>query len=109
VLVVVYAQNTGAIWDDMHIQKGKRLIAFFAPLSFSVFLIHTHPLLFGNYLWGAFAFLAEKPWYTMLGGAVLGALIIHLTCSIIDLPRHYLFKYGVARGTAWIENKLTKK
>jgi len=94
---------------NMQIKKGKRLIAFFAPLSFSVFLIHTHPLLFGNYLWSAFAFLAAKPWYVLLGGTVLAALGIHLGCSLLDLPRHLLFKFGITKGTAWIENKLTKR
>ncbi len=94
---------------NLQIKKGKRLIAFFAPLSFSVFLIHTHPLLFTNYLWGAFAFLAAKPWYILLGGTLLATLGIHLACSLLDLPRHLLFKYGISKCTAWLEKKCTKQ
>ncbi len=97
------------IFAKLNVRFGKGLIRFFAPLSFSVFLIHTHPLIFGNYLWNSCAFLAQLSPAKMVGGACLIALAIHIGCSIIDLPRHYLFKYGVNKATAWIENKLTKK
>ncbi len=106
--MVVAAVALFLCFAKMQIKVGRRLIAFFAPLSFSVFLIHTHPLVFSNYLWGAFAFLAEKPWYVMFGGILAGALGIHLCCSMIDLPRHLLFKFGIAKLTARIETKLSK-
>lgn len=107
--MVIAALALFLYFANMQIRYGKGLIAFFAPLSFSVFLIHTHPLLFTNYLWGAFAFLAAKPWYILLGGTALAALGIHLACSLLDLPRHWLFKYGISKGTAWLEKKWTKQ
>lgn len=89
--------------------KGKKLIRFFAPLSFSVFLIHTHPLIFANILWGAFAFLAAKGSLAFVGGVFLAALGIHLGCSFIDVLRVWLFKLlRLQKATAWIENKITK-
>lgn len=108
-IMVIAAIALFLCFANLQIKKGKRLIAFFAPLSFSVFLIHTHPLLFTNYLAGAFAFLAAKPWYMLLGGAVAAALGIHLACSLLDLPRHFLFKYGISKCTAWVEKKWIKQ
>ncbi len=106
-LVTGAAISLFLMFAKMKVRFGKGLIRFFAPLSFSVFLIHTHPLLFGNYLWNSCAFLAQKTPAQMVGGVFLIALCLHIGCSILDLPRHYLFKYGICKGTAWIEDKLS--
>ncbi len=106
--VTVAAIALFLLFARARISRGRGLIRFFAPLSFSVFLIHTHPLIFANLLWGAFAFLASQNCCTLLGGVLLAALGIHLSCSIIDLVRHWLFKAAVTKCTAWIENKLTR-
>lgn len=108
-LVTGAAVSLFLVFAKLKVRFGKRFIRFLAPLSFSVFLLHTHPLIFGNYLWDSCAFLAKESPAGMVGGVCLIALVIHLGCSILDLPRHYLFKYGICKGTAWIEDKLTKK
>lgn len=68
------------------------IIRFGAPLAFSVYLIHVHPLIFSKWLKGAFVhFTFYSPLH--LAGAVLAASVaIYLACSAIDLVRFYLFK-----------------
>lgn len=107
--VTVAAIALFLLFARARITRGRGLIRFFAPLSFSVFLIHTHPLIFANILWGAFAFLAAKSSLAFMGGVFLAALCIHIGCSLIDVLRVWLFKLlRLQKATAWIENKLTK-
>ncbi len=67
--------------------KNKYLIwafTFFAPLSFSVYIIHTHPLIFGHIFEGAFRFLANKDWYIMLPSMFGIVACIVFICCLID-------------------------
>ncbi len=71
---------------------GRRLIAFFAPLSFAVYLIHTNPLVFNWILAGRFAFLGADSWYAMVGGVIGISIGIYLMCSLFDYVRACLFR-----------------
>lgn len=106
--IVIAAISLFMFFTKLHIGKGTSLINFFAPLSFSVFLIHTHPLVFSNYFSGSFAFLGQKPWYILLLGTIFCSLLIYFVCSIIDIVRHYLFKHTIIKFTAFFEKKFTK-
>ncbi len=71
---------------------GAKLIAIFAPLVFSVYIIHVHPLIWKNVLLGLFKWIASMPIY-LEGFVVLGiALGILLGLSIIDMVREFLFR-----------------
>ena len=68
-----------------------RITSFLAPLSFSVYIIHLHPILWGQLFDGKLVWIADM-------NAALGVLTalgitvaLYLACSLIDLPRHYLF------------------
>lgn len=74
---------------NRRIQKG---IRFFAPLSFSVYLIHLHPLIWKHLFKGAFAPISDLPLPLMLLSLLGCTLAIYLICSLLDLPRYYLFK-----------------
>jgi hypothetical protein len=76
--------NFGDIW--------KKIISFFAPVSFGVYLIHVEPLVWNNIMKGRFAdYLELNPIF--MAFAVLGtALAIWFICSMIDRIRLEIFK-----------------
>ena len=78
----------------MRISSGTaiRLISFFAPLSFAVYLIHNNPLIWQNIIKARFAELQACPWYFTAAGALGGSLGIYLACSLIDYVRSGLFR-----------------
>lgn len=71
---------------------GAKLITVFAPLVFSVYIIHVHPLVWKNVLPGLFKWVASMPIYFegfVVLGIALGAL---LSLSIVDMVREFLFR-----------------
>ena len=78
----------------MRISSGTaiRLISFFAPLSFAVYLIHNNPLIWQNIIKARFAELHACPWYFTAAGALGASLGIYLACSLIDYVRSGLFR-----------------
>lgn len=72
-------------FSKMKIRFCTKVIKFFSAGAFSVYLIHTHPVVFSFFLSGAFSSIGA-------GGAVLSAVIIYIACTAIDLPRRLLFK-----------------
>ena len=96
-------------FSGMKCTRSRRVIAFLAPLSFGVYLIHDHPLIRGL-IYERFAYLAQFPAWKM-GLTILGiALSIYLLCSAIDFVRHTLFKLlGVKNLLARAEETVSKK
>ena len=70
----------------------QKIIAFMAPLAFSVYLIHTHPIIFHGPLCDAFIGLCSLPIPLMLLAIIVAALAIYLLCSLIDLVRVGIFR-----------------
>ena len=68
-----------------------RLISFCAPLSFGVYLLHTHPLVWTWLLTGAAASLALRPGLLSLPGLLLMAAGIFLVGIFVDFLRERLF------------------
>lgn len=88
---------------------AKKLVAFFAPVSFGVYLIHTHLIFFGQVLKGLFASFAQMaPWLLVL--CVAGAAAaIYLGCSLLDWVRKLLFDLlHVKIGMVALENIFSK-
>ena len=68
-----------------------KIISFFSPLAFSVYLIHEHPLIIKVLIYDKFVMIAKYPSFQMIL-SILGIVIgIYLLCSFIDIIRHYLF------------------
>ncbi len=72
-------------------EKCQKLIRFFAPSAFGVYLIHLHFVIWDYYFCGSFAWIASSsPW--ILIPLVLGcSLGIFLVCLLIDVIRLRLF------------------
>ena len=83
-LVVAFAKlNLGV--------RKTRIVSFLSPMSFGVYLIHCHPLVFGL-MTDKFSFIAFSPFYLAIVFTLVSAMIIFLLCVIIDWLRIQLFK-----------------
>ncbi len=71
---------------------AKGLISFFSPLSFSVYLIHVHPLIWKNLFLGRFVKLAKLNTLYFVLAVLLSALGIYVVSSLIDYVRLQLFR-----------------
>ena len=94
--------------------RYKNCISFLSKLSFSVYLIHEHPLVQTTFMKWRFVFLSTYPIYKMIFIILLSGLNIYIMCTIIDIFRYYLFKFlKVDKFSEFVDNKivsmLTKK
>lgn len=74
------------------IGKTAKLISVLSPLCFSVYLIHTHPLIFNNIFSDLFSDLAKVSAPFMAIGVLASAVAVYIGCSAIDCVRLWLFK-----------------
>ena len=98
------------VFSKIKFNKTPNLIAFFAPISFGVYVIHENDLIRNNLISQRFSsFASFNPILMVL--AVLGtALGIYVVCSLIDYLRLLLFKALKVKPTLEkLENKLKNK
>ena len=69
----------------------RRLIAIVAPSAFSVYLIHTHPLVYEEILYKRFAYIAGYSPAHLVVQVLITALAIYVGCTIVDMVRIKLF------------------
>lgn len=82
-----------------------RLISQIAPLTFGVYLIHTHPLVFNNVIWDNFRFLGALSPALLVTKLMAWAAGIFLVCIGIDGVRNAVFKWI---HIGWICEKIEK-
>ena len=70
----------------------QKMIRHLSPMSFGVYLIHNHPLIFTHCLKGRFAGCSALPWPVEILSVLGIAVCINLICYIIDFARLELFK-----------------
>lgn len=91
-VAVVYSIALFIVFTRLELKSGalKRLIAWAAPASFSVYLLHVHPWSWSmlvkyvscvNIAW-------DYPWWFPLAGG----LVMYLVCTIIDMLRMRVFR-----------------
>lgn len=61
--------------------------------SFSVYIIHAHPLMWENVIDGAFAFVGNYTWILMMVLILAIASAIFIICVLIDMVREGIFEY----------------
>ena len=69
----------------------RRLVKLASPLAFSVYMIHTHPLVWESLMKGAFSAYRYLHWAALIPAVLLSAALIYTVCSVIDLLRKKLF------------------
>ena len=92
----------------------RKIIRTAAPLAFSVYLIHTHPLIWENILKGAFGNLANCSFWLIIPAVLVSSAGIYLVCSGVDVGRRWLFgKWKVKKYSGafaeWIHQKVWHK
>ena len=82
-----------ALFQGLHLPGWlRRTVAFAAPLSFSVYLIHAQPLVWKYLIADRFASFASHSAPGLALRVVGTALAIYVACSLLDLPRAALFR-----------------
>jgi hypothetical protein len=72
-------------------QAAKKVIGLFSATSFSVYIIHSHPLVWEHLIKCRFSSVSDMSFAATITVSIGIALGIYLFCSVIDLPRHFLF------------------
>lgn len=83
------------IFERLEIKEGilRKIIKTGSPLAFSVYLIHTQPLIWENALKGAFSSFRYLRAWEVLPAVLAAAALIYIICSLIDLVRKRLFEW----------------
>ena len=97
-------------FKNLKINKLKKSISFFSDLAFSVYIIHVNKLIWRNIFRNAFVFMTMKTSVVIFFGVLLSAILVFIACIIIDIPRHYLFKWiKLKEKVQKLENKVMTK
>lgn len=91
-IMVLYSVCMFLIFTQISVksQITRKLIAWAAPLSFGVYLIHVHPwswAMLNKYI-GAINIALDSPWWI----ALVGGGVLYLICTFIDCLRDCLFR-----------------
>ncbi len=87
-----------------------RVIAFLTPMTFSVYLIHDHPLIRTRFFNTSLHFLGRLNTPLMLLSAVGIAVCIYLVCSGIDWIRCFLFRLlKIRKRLDALENRISER
>lgn len=86
-----------------------KIIAFFSPLAFSVYIIHVNPLIWDNIMKDLFKPIGTLSAPLMLVSVIGAAIGLYLFCSLIDAVRHYMFRLlKIQQLVVYIENKISE-
>ena len=98
------------VCSRLQFKRKPRFIAFVAPLAFGVYVIHSHPLIYGHWMDKAFVWYVSYPLPLMALAAVGTTLGIFLACIAIDYVRLQIFKWcRVKTLLEKLETKLLNK
>ncbi len=79
-------------------EAPQRAVRVFAPLSFGVYLIHAHPLVWEYLMRERFSALAGAPAAGLFFAVIGIAAVIYAGCSLIELVRSKLFSLAGMRA-----------
>lgn len=90
--------------------KWKRIIAYFAPTAFGVYLIHEEPLIREQFIMGRFVPYSKMNPIAMLFAVLGTAFLIWLVCSLTDKVRLEIFRiFKIKEFSDKIEKMLKRK
>lgn len=69
-----------------------RLISFFSPISFGVYIIQVHRLMWGRVFMNRFIFLSSSPTILLVLGTLAFAVAVYITLALTDFVRQLIFK-----------------
>lgn len=82
------------LFANLKIESAKtiKIIKVISPLAFSVYIIHSHPLIYRSALMKHFEVYAKFNVLGMLALIILTATIIFMACILVDIMRKSLFE-----------------
>ena len=82
------------IFSELNIKNKYyvKIISFFAPLTFGIYLLHNHVLVRENIIRKYFLWLLKHKSYKLALLEIYCSLKVFLICSVIDYGRYILFK-----------------
>lgn len=93
-LMVLSAVSLLLFFSGLNISKiPQKLITFFSPLAFSVYLIHEEPLIVDEFIRNRFSDFGNLNVVFMVLAVLATTFIIWLSCSLIDYIRLNIFKF----------------
>ncbi len=92
-------------------KKAQAILRFLSPLSFAVYIIHMHNILFQKFFVGKFAYLANQNVFVLIGTVLGFAIAVFAVCIIIEYIRIQLFKWtrinkGIKQLGCFLDNKI---
>lgn len=98
------------MFENLQIRRMKKFVSTISQLSFSVYLIHTHPLIFRTVIAGRFANYSAFPAAFMALAVIGTSLSIYAICTSADYIRMQLFKLlRIKQRFAAIEERIRSK
>lgn len=86
-----------------------KLIAFFAPVSFSVYLIHENPYVRENVIKRITEDFPKFNSFLLVFSIIITILVVYLVCAFIDVVREWIFKsLKIKKMLNTLETKLFK-
>ena len=70
----------------------KKTIKFFAPISFGVYLVHTNPAIWENFMKNRFVFCLDKLSFSFMLYLLASCVILFLICAFVDYGRMKIFE-----------------
>lgn len=109
----IYASSIGAFLCCLNMKFNNRiiirLIAFFSPISFGVYLIHMHPVFKREILINWFVGYADLSPPLLFIVVLLTSVSMYIICALIDYVRLQLFKIAqINKFAVFIEEKTLK-
>lgn len=88
-------------------QRMLKMIKFLSPLSFGVYLIHVHPVVYSK-ITGLFQPYVQLSAWGLAITVPLTAAAIYIICTLVDWLRFLLFKIlRLEKAAGWIAERLT--
>lgn len=107
--MVLAAVALVGIFSRLRLGMLEKPVHFASRLSFGVYLIHAHPMVFRFWLEGHFASLGSLPAGQMAVRVLAAALGIYLLCSVLDALRLGLFRLlGIRQAAGWISGIVSR-
>jgi len=90
-------------------EKGKYVIRKLSEASFSVYIIHSHILVFDYIFKDAFIWISELNVVYSVGSFIFVIIAVYFICFLIDIVRVFLFSMvKVDRIIKWMERYIDK-
>ena len=87
----------------------QKIISFFAPLTYGIYLIHSHHFIWTRFIPENYQFLLKYHSYDLILNILSESLKMFLYCSVIDFVRLIIFKiFRIRQICTLIETLITK-